>query len=78
MSAEDGLVMQMHAGTFRNHNPFLFERFGADKGHDIPVATEFTHNLKPVSYTHLRAHETVLDLVCRLLLEKQTNTNCNV
>ena len=31
---------------------------------------------KPVSYTHLRAHETVLDLVCRLLLEKtQNNTN---
>ena len=27
----------------------------------------------PVSYTHLRAHETVLDLVCRLLLEKKTN-----
>ena len=27
--------------------------------------------LKPVSYTHLRAHETVLDLVCRLLLEKK-------
>ena len=26
----------------------------------------------PVSYTHLRAHETVLDLVCRLLLEKKT------
>ena len=24
-----------------------------------------------VSYTHLRAHETVLDLVCRLLLEKK-------
>ena len=30
--------------------------------------------LKPVSYTHLRAHETVLDLVCRLLLEKKKNT----
>ena len=29
---------------------------------------------KPVSYTHLRAHETVLDLVCRLLLEKKKNT----
>ena len=29
----------------------------------------------PVSYTHLRAHETVLDLVCRLLLEKQTSKN---
>ena len=28
----------------------------------------------PVSYTHLRAHETVLDLVCRLLLEKKKNT----
>ena len=26
---------------------------------------------EPVSYTHLRAHETVLDLVCRLLLEKK-------
>ena len=30
-------------------------------------------NTVPVSYTHLRAHETVLDLVCRLLLEKKTN-----
>ena len=29
--------------------------------------------MKPVSYTHLRAHETVLDLVCRLLLEKKNN-----
>ena len=29
--------------------------------------------LRPVSYTHLRAHETVLDLVCRLLLEKKNN-----
>ena len=27
----------------------------------------------PVSYTHLRAHETVLDLVCRLLLETKKN-----
>ena len=26
---------------------------------------------EPVSYTHLRAHETVLDIVCRLLLEKK-------
>ena len=30
--------------------------------------------VEPVSYTHLRAHETVLDLVCRLLLEKKKNT----
>ena len=28
----------------------------------------------PVSYTHLRAHETVLELVCRLLLEKKKNS----
>ena len=32
-------------------------------------------NADAVSYTHLRAHETVLDLVCRLLLEKKTNTD---
>ena len=31
------------------------------------------HNIVAVSYTHLRAHETVLDLVCRLLLEKKKN-----
>ena len=34
--------------------------------------TELLPGLEPVSYTHLRAHETVLDLVCRLLLEKKT------
>ena len=33
---------------------------------------------KAVSYTHLRAHETVLDLVCRLLLEKKNNNDCNI
>ena len=32
----------------------------------------FELTFEPVSYTHLRAHETVLDLVCRLLLEKKT------
>ena len=31
-----------------------------------------SHTINAVSYTHLRAHETVLDLVCRLLLEKKT------
>eukprot|EP00657_Telonema_sp_P-1_P001326 TRINITY_DN1310_c0_g1_i1.p1 TRINITY_DN1310_c0_g1~~TRINITY_DN1310_c0_g1_i1.p1 ORF type:complete len:116 (+),score=29.48 TRINITY_DN1310_c0_g1_i1:103-450(+) len=31
----------------------------------------------PVSYTHLRAHETVLDLVCRLLLEKKNKHQTN-
>ncbi|HEY9167662.1 MAG TPA: glucuronate isomerase [Candidatus Kryptonia bacterium] len=45
MSSEDGLVMQIHAGAFRNHNAKVFERFGSDRGGDIPVRTEFTRNL---------------------------------
>ena len=45
MSIEDGLVMQIHPGSFRNHNKDIFDRFGADKGADIPIRTEFTHNL---------------------------------
>jgi len=49
MSVEDGLVMQFHSGCYRNHNPLVFERFGADKGHDIPVETEWVHNLKPLT-----------------------------
>jgi glucuronate isomerase len=46
MSVEDGLVMQIHAGSFRNHNCRIYERFGPDRGCDIPVVTEFTRNLK--------------------------------
>ena len=46
MSAEDGMVMQLHAGALRSHNRPFAERFGPDKGADIPVATEFTHNLR--------------------------------
>jgi glucuronate isomerase len=46
MSVEDGLVMQIHPGSFRNHNQFIYKRFGPDKGCDIPVATEFTCNLQ--------------------------------
>lgn len=49
MSCEDGLVMQFHAGCYRNHNPVVFEKFGADKGHDIPVTTEWVRNLKPLT-----------------------------
>ena len=45
MSTEDGLVMQIHPGSFRNHNQLIFNRFGPDKGADIPVRTEYTHNL---------------------------------
>ncbi|HKQ04739.1 MAG TPA: glucuronate isomerase [Blastocatellia bacterium] len=48
MSAEDGLVMQFHPGSYRDHNRALFERFGMDKGADIPLATEYTRNLRPL------------------------------
>jgi glucuronate isomerase len=48
MSVEDGLVMQFHVGSVRNYNQALFERFGPDKGCDIPERSEFTHNLRPL------------------------------
>jgi len=48
MSLDDGLVMQIHPGCFRNHNRGLFERYGRDKGADIPVRTEYVHALKPL------------------------------
>ena len=46
MSCEDGLVMQIHPGVLRNHNSKIFNRFGLDKGGDIPIQNEFTQNLK--------------------------------
>jgi glucuronate isomerase len=48
MSTEDGLVMQFHPGSYRNHSPIVFERFGFDKGCDIPVPVEYTRGLKPL------------------------------
>lgn len=48
MSAEDGLVMQMHTGSFRDHDRELHQRFGSDVGADIPVAIEWTRNLRPL------------------------------
>lgn len=48
MSIEDGLVMQIHPGAFRNHNSQLFDRFGRDKGADIPMATDYVHALRPL------------------------------
>jgi glucuronate isomerase len=48
MSIEDGLVMQLHVGSFRNHNAQLFDEYGLDKGADIPVSSEFTRNLRPL------------------------------
>lgn len=48
MSLEDGLVMQIHPGSFRNHNAGVFARFGRDKGADIPTRTDYVHALKPL------------------------------
>jgi len=46
MSVEDGMVMQLHPGAFRDHNDHISSRFGRDKGGDIPLATEYTKNLR--------------------------------
>jgi glucuronate isomerase len=48
MSIEDGLVMQIHPGAFRNHNESVFRKFGRDKGADIPMRTDYVHDLKPL------------------------------
>jgi glucuronate isomerase len=61
MSIEDGLVMQLHVGSFRNHNPLLYERFGTDMGADIPTASEFTRNLRPLLIKY--GNETRLTLI---------------
>ncbi|HKO15064.1 MAG TPA: glucuronate isomerase [Gemmatimonadaceae bacterium] len=46
MSVDDELVMQLHPGAYRDHNARIFERHGPDMGGDIPVATEYTRNLR--------------------------------
>jgi glucuronate isomerase len=48
MSLEDGLVMQIHPGCVRNHNPKLYEKFGRDVGCDIPQSTNYVAALRPL------------------------------
>ena len=48
MSVDDGMVMQIHPGSFRNHNAGLFASHGRDKGADIPTRTDYVHALKPM------------------------------
>jgi glucuronate isomerase len=48
MSVEDGLIMQLHVGSYRNHNKALYEGFGPDIGADMPVRTELTRALAPL------------------------------
>lgn len=48
MSCDDGLVMTLHPGIWRNHHPATLAYYGPDTGHDIPVAVEFTAALQPL------------------------------
>ena len=48
MSLDDGLVMQIHPGSFRNHSSWLFDNYGSDKGADIPQRVDYTKALQPL------------------------------
>ena len=48
MSVEDGLTMQLHPGSVRNHNLKVYEKFGRDKGADMPSTTEYVRALRPL------------------------------
>ncbi len=48
MSLEDGLVMQIHPGSARNHNHPLYELYGPDLGADIPTPTNYVEGLRPL------------------------------
>lgn len=48
MSLDDGLVLQIHPGSCRNHSGPIMERFGRDKGYDIPTRTDYVHALRPL------------------------------
>jgi glucuronate isomerase len=48
MSCDDGMTMQIHPGSFRNHNSALFAKYGPNIGADIPMRTDYVHALKPL------------------------------
>lgn len=48
MSVADGLVMTIHPGSFRNHHEPTFAAYGADTGHDIPFAINYTEAIRPL------------------------------
>lgn len=52
MSLDDGMVMQLHPGVHRSHNPAVLGRFGRDKGADIPLPGEFVRALQPLLDAH--------------------------
>lgn len=48
MAQDDGLVMTLHPGVYRNHSTSTFQKYGADVGHDIPFRMEYTEGLQPL------------------------------
>ena len=48
LSIDDGLVLQIHPGSWRNHSPSMLKQFGRDKGFDIPTSTDYVRALKPL------------------------------
>ncbi|MGZ9810493.1 glucuronate isomerase [Pseudoroseicyclus sp. H15] len=52
MSLDDGLVLQIHAGSRRSHSPQILQTFGTDKGFDIPGRIDFVGDLKPLLNAH--------------------------
>ena len=71
--------LRISAGEYAEKFPHPALLFSAFQREEIRTTEQWcsqTHDdITAVSYTHLRAHETVLDLVCRLLLEKKTQSN---
>ena len=78
----DGIALAEKLATKLIPTPYIavYRRFGTAMIRHKDIEIEFvgarkeSYSIDSVSYTHLRAHETVLDLVCRLLLEKKTRT----
>ncbi len=69
MSLDDGMTMQIHPGSYRNHNLKVFEKYGRDKGCDIPLPTNYVHALKPL----LDAFGNEKDLTVILFTLDETN-----
>ena len=66
--ADDGVQGSSKVPLYRQISDTLLAGIREGK---FPVGTFLPGELEPVSYTHLRAHETLMNLVCRLLLEKK-------
>ncbi|GAC1357448.1 MAG: glucuronate isomerase [Acidobacteriaceae bacterium] len=62
MSIDDGLTMQLHPGSIRNHNLALYQSFGRDKGADIPAPIDYVHALRPLLAKHGNDHRLTLIL----------------